>query len=128
MVFLKQCIEMSYIIVKMPRSCCIENCFNNAKSQPNLIFYILSSDKQRRRQWLQPIGRAQHHLTTTIYIPRSLINYMQRKCIFAVLLQNPIKHASNIHPNVFNSFYQTVAHGQTQPTFTWPPVLQHFSS
>ena len=119
---------MSYVIVKMPRSCCIENCSNNAKSQTNLVFYIPSSDKQRRQRWLPPICRAQHHLTTTFYTPRSLINYMQRKYIFAVLLQNPIKHASNIHPNVFNSFYQTIAHGENKRTFTWPPVPQHFSS
>ena len=126
MVFPKEYIEMSYVIVKMPRSCCIENCSNNAKSQTNLVFYIPSSDKQRRQRWLPPICRAQHHLTTTFYTPRSLINYMQRKYIFAVLLQNPIKHASNIHPNVFNSFYQTIAHGENKRTFTWPPSLNTF--
>ena len=36
---------------------------------------------------------------------------MQRKCISAVLWQNPMKHASNIHPNVL-SFWQTVTHGE----------------
>ena len=39
----------------MPISCCVENCSNNAKSQPNLNFYILSYDKQRLRHWLQAI-------------------------------------------------------------------------
>ena len=44
----------------MPRSYCFENCSNNAKSQPNLNFYILpSDDKQWRRRWLQAMGRAQ---------------------------------------------------------------------
>ena len=38
---------------------------------------------------------------------------MQRKCISAVLWQNPIKHASNIHPNLFNSSYRTVIHRKT---------------
>lgn len=28
----------------MPSSCCVENCLNNAKSQPKLNFYILPSD------------------------------------------------------------------------------------
>ena len=40
-------------------SCCIENCSNNSKSQPNLNFYILPSDKQQRRRWLQAVGRAE---------------------------------------------------------------------
>ena len=35
-----------YIIVKMPHSSCVENYSNNAKSQPNLNFYILPSRKQ----------------------------------------------------------------------------------
>ena len=37
---------------------------------------------------------------------------MQRKCISAVLWQNPIKHSLNVHPNVFDSFYRTVTHGE----------------
>ena len=32
----------------MPR---VENCSNNAESQQDVNFYILSSDKQRRRRW-----------------------------------------------------------------------------
>ena len=51
-----------HIIVKMPCSCCVENHSNNAKSQPNLNFYILLSDTQRCRRWLQAIGRAQQRL------------------------------------------------------------------
>ena len=43
----------------MPRSFCVENCSNNAKSQPELNFYILPSEKQRRQPWLQAIGRAE---------------------------------------------------------------------
>ena len=46
-----------YIEVKTPRSCCVEDCSNNVKSQPDLNFYILPSDKQRCRRWLQEIGR-----------------------------------------------------------------------
>ena len=38
---------------------------------------------------------------------------MQRKCIFAVLWQNPLKHVSTIYPNVFNSFYRTAKHVKT---------------
>ena len=37
---------------------------------------------------------------------------MQRKCISAVLWQNPIKNPSNFHPNVFNSFFWIVIHGE----------------
>ena len=38
---------------------------------------------------------------------------MQKKCISAVLWQNPIKHESIIHPYVFNSFYRTVTLGES---------------
>ena len=39
--------------------------------------------------------------------------YAKEVCVSAVLWKNPIKHASNIHPNVFNSFCQTVTHGES---------------
>ena len=38
---------------------------------------------------------------------------MQRKWISAVLWENPIKHASTIDPDVFNSFYRTVTRGES---------------
>ena len=38
---------------------------------------------------------------------------MRRKGISAVLWENPTKNASNIHPDVFNSFYQTVTYEQS---------------
>ena len=47
----------------MPLSYCVEDCSNNEKSQVNLNFYILPSDKQRRRRWLQASGRVQQHLS-----------------------------------------------------------------
>ena len=118
------------MIVKIPRSSCVENCSNNAKSQPNLNFYVLPSGKQWRRRWLQAIGRVQQRLKFL----HSIFNFcMQRKCISAVLRQNPIKHASNIHANVFNSFYRTVTHGKTHGiiyeeillSMRWSP---HFSA
>ena len=48
---------------KMPLSYCVEDCSNNEKSQVNLNFYILPSDKQRRRRWLQASGRVQQRLS-----------------------------------------------------------------
>ena len=42
----------------MPHSYCVENCSNNAKSQPNLNFIILPSDKQWCQYWLQAINEA----------------------------------------------------------------------
>ena len=95
----------------MPRSGCVENCSNNAKSHTNLNFYVLPSDKLRRRCWLQAVGQAQQHLR--LCTPCWLINCLQRKCISAVLRQNPMKHATNIHPDVFNSFCRTVTHGES---------------
>ena len=57
----------------------------------------------------------------------------KRKCISAVSWQNPIKHTSNIHPNVFHSFYRTVTHVVTHRiiykeillSMRWSP---HFSA
>ena len=49
---------------------------------------------------------------------------MQRKSISAVLWQNPIKNASNVPPNVFNSFYRTVTHGESHGIFTNPSRLK----
>ena len=51
----------------------IENCSNNAKSRPKLNFYILPSDQQRRRCWLQAIGRAQQCLK---FLHFSLVDQM----------------------------------------------------
>ena len=51
--------ETIHVMVKIPRSYYVENYSNNANSQPNLNFYILSSDKQRRRRWLQAIDWVQ---------------------------------------------------------------------
>ena len=83
----------------MPRSFCVENCSNHEKSLPNLNFYISSFDKQQCWRWLQAIGQAQQHVT---FMHSSLVDQLHtRKCIFAVLCQNTIKHESNIHQNVF---------------------------
>ena len=103
MVFPKEYIEMSYVIVKMPRSCCIENCSNNAKSQTNLVFYIPSSDKQRRQRWLPPICRAQHHLTATFYTPR-----WSTICKGNIFLQFCYKIQSSMH-QIFTQMYLTVS-------------------
>ena len=36
--------------------------------------------------------------------------YSKMKLIYAVLRENPIKHVTSIHPDVFNSFCRTVTH------------------
>ena len=115
----------------MPRSCCVKNSSNNAKSQWNLNFYILPFDKQRRRHWLQTIGRAQQRLKI---LHASLVDQLYAKEIFLQFCGKiEWSNASNdIHPNVFNSFYRTVTHGESQGIiynmnkfiFRWSP---HFS-
>ena len=45
--------------MEMSCGCCVENCFNNARSQANLNFYILPSYKQQYWCWLQVIGPAE---------------------------------------------------------------------
>ena len=64
----------------MLRSCCVESCSNNANSQPNLNFYILSSDKNRRRCWLQAIGRTQQCLR--FYTCSSLVDQLYAKEVY----------------------------------------------
>ena len=64
----------------MPRSCCVKNCSNNAKSQPNMNFYILPSNKQRRERWLQAIGRAQQRLR--FCTPRYLVGQLNAKELY----------------------------------------------
>ena len=43
----------------MPHSFYVENCSNNAKSQTDLNFYILPSEKQQCWRWQQAIGWAE---------------------------------------------------------------------
>ena len=74
---------------------------NNAK--PNLNFYILPSDKERRRCWLQAIGQTQQRLS----LDSSLVDgAMQRKCISADFY----KTQSNMH-QIFTHMYLTVSIG-----------------
>ena len=65
--------------MKVPRSCCVENCSNNARSQPNLNFYILPSDKQRRWRWVQAIGRVQQRL---MFLHSSLVDQLYVKEVY----------------------------------------------
>ena len=98
------------LIVKMPCSSCVENCSNNAKSQINLNFYgILPSGKQWRWRWLQQL--VGHNSFVSFCTPSCSTAVC--KGSDAVLWQNPIKYASNFHPNVFNSFYRIVTHGES---------------
>ena len=64
----------------MPRSCCVKNCSNNAKSQPNMNFYILPSNKQQRERWLQATGRAQQRLR--FCTPRYLVGQLNAKELY----------------------------------------------
>ena len=43
----------------MPHGCYVENCSNNPKSQIDLNFYILPSEKQQCWHWHQAIGWAE---------------------------------------------------------------------
>ena len=110
--------------MKMPLSYCVEDCSNDQKSQVNLNFYILPSDKQRCRRWLQASGRVQQHLSF-------LHSLFWLTVCNLVLWQNPIKPASNIPQTVFNSFYRTVTHGESHRVFTSSQhsngVSQHFT-
>ena len=69
--------------VKVSRSCCVENCSNNTKSQPDLNFYILPSEKQRRRRWLQAIVRAETDENGKVldkaWSPKTLYHYVCSK-------------------------------------------------
>ena len=47
----------------MSHGYCVENCSNNAKSQPNRKFSILPSDKQWCQYWLQAVNGGQQCLS-----------------------------------------------------------------
>ena len=84
---------------------CVENCSNNAKSQPNPNFYILLSDKQRCRRWLQALCRAQHRLVfCTTCVSWTTV------CKGSEFLQFCDKGQSNMH-QIFTKMYFTVSIG-----------------
>ena len=97
----------------MPCSSCVENCWNNAKSSQTWIFIFF------------------HLVKNDVGIGcKQLVGH--NSIFSAVLWQNPIKHTSNIHPNVFNSFYRTVTYLVTHRiiykeilSMRWSP---HFSA
>ena len=65
----------------MPKSCCVYGCTNNIKSNPELAFYILPRKKDRRRKWLNAIGRAEvetegNVLSSRTWSPKSLHVYV----------------------------------------------------
>ena len=92
----------------------LRSCSNNVKSKPNFYFYILPSDKNRHWHWLHATRRAKQRLRfcTLRYLSVAVCKGNE----FLQFEKNPIKHASNIHPDVFNSFYQTVTHGESHRT------------
>ena len=104
--------EAVHIVVKMPRSSCVENCSKNAKSQPNLKFYILPSGKQVRLHWLQAIGRAQQRFK---FLQSSLLVVQLPECTVckrSIFQQFRDKIQSSMH-QVFPQIYLTVSIGQS---------------
>ena len=60
----------------MPKSCCVFSCTNNVKNHPELSFYLLPSNKERRRLWLQAISRASLLSPTKPWSPKSKYVYV----------------------------------------------------
>ena len=87
-------------------------CSNNIKSKPNLNFYILYVIRTS-----VGIGCKQFVRYNSVWffvLPASWSALSKgSEVISAVLWENPIKHASNIHPDIFNSFYRTVTQGES---------------
>ena len=87
-------------------------CSNNIKSKPNLNFYILYVIRTS-----VGIGCKQFVRYNSVWffvLPASWSALCKgSEVISAVLWENPIKHASNIHPDIFNSFYRTVTQGES---------------
>ena len=96
----------------MPRSSCVENCSNFAKSQPNLKFHILPSGKQWCRRWLQAISRAQQHFK---FLHFSLLVVQLPECTVckgSVFQQFCDKIQSTMY-QIFFQMYLTVSIGQS---------------
>ena len=74
---------------------------------PRTIAELLGTIPQRPREMTI-------HFLNTLYISHC------KECISAVLWPNPIKHAPNIYPNTFNSFYRTVINEDSLRIFQSP--------
>ena len=63
--------------------------------------------------------------TASHFVHSSLFDQLYAKemyfCTFVAKCNNPVQHAPNIHPNVFNSFQRTVILGESYKIFTSPP-------
>ena len=61
------------------------------------------------------------HTIASHFVHSSLVYQLYATAINCVTKSNnPVEHAPNIHPNVFNSFHRTVIHGKCYGIFTNP--------
>ena len=105
-----------HVTVKIPRSCCVDNCSNNGQSQPNLNFYILPSDKQRRRAELAASNQSGIAASKFLHSLLLVDQLYARKVYFCKFVTKLNQACINIQQNVFNSFYWTVTHGESHKT------------
>ena len=99
-VFPKQYVEL----VKVPRSCCVENCSNNVKSQPNLNFYILLSDKNRHWCWLQAIRQTQHTASKILYYSAQVDQLYAKEVKFCSFVRKSNQACINYSPRCIQQF------------------------
>ena len=103
------------MIVKMPRSCWVESCLNNAKSQPNLNFWNFfiwqaTASVFSASNWLGA--------TASRFLHSSLVDQLYAKKVYFWRFATKSNQAwIKIHLNVYNSFYLTITHGESHGIF-----------
>ena len=91
---------------------------HNQRSQPNLNFYILPSDKQRRRRWLQAIGRVQQRL---MFLYSSLVDQMYVKEVYFCSFVTKSNQASiKYSPKCISQFLSDCHTWESHGFFTRP--------
>ncbi|XP_047136828.1 uncharacterized protein LOC124813596 [Hydra vulgaris] len=90
----------------MPKSCCVFECSNNKTKNPDLKYYILPHDPERRKLWLNAISRTAldkdgNILKNKLWSPRSKYHYVCSKHFISGKKKNQLNDPDYV-PSVFS--------------------------
>ena len=94
-------------------------------------YHVVSSNVKPCNGFEFPHSSPQPATIASHFVHSSLVDELYAKevyfCNFVTKCNNPVQHAPNIHPNVFNSFNKTVILGESNGVFTSPSPSNDFS-
>ena len=94
-------------------------------------YHVVSSNVKPCNGFEFPHSSPQPATIASHFVHSSLVDELYAKevyfCNFVTKCNNPVQHAPNIHPNVFNSFHKTVILGESYGVFTSPSPSNDFS-